>query len=94
MSDDVFTPAMLAKRWGCHVATVRQLIHSGRLAAFRVGPKLLRVTAVAVADFESRSATPCPTADAAPRVEAGQAALSAVLLAYRLLPTPLAGRGR
>lgn len=38
----VFTPAMLAERWGCSEGQIRKMISTGALPAFRVG-KLWRV---------------------------------------------------
>ncbi|WP_425440060.1 excisionase family DNA-binding protein [Rhodovulum kholense] len=43
---------MLAERWGCSGETVRAMIRDGRLPAFRVGGRLLRVSAQTVRDFE------------------------------------------
>ncbi|MFN3275475.1 MAG: helix-turn-helix domain-containing protein [Paracoccus sp. (in: a-proteobacteria)] len=42
---------MLAERWDCSAETVRAMIRSGTLPAFRVG-KMMRVTAKAVEDYE------------------------------------------
>ncbi|WP_420029731.1 excisionase family DNA-binding protein [Rhodovulum sulfidophilum] len=47
-----YTPDMLAERWGCSGETVRAMIRDGRLPAFRVGGRLLRVSAQTVKDFE------------------------------------------
>lgn len=33
-----FTPEALAERWDCSAETIRQMIHRGELAGFRVGP--------------------------------------------------------
>ena len=43
----------LAERWECSEDTVRALITAGRLPAFRVGGKLLRISAEAVERWES-----------------------------------------
>lgn len=43
--DKPFTPATLAERWGCSPDAVYDLIRSGKLPAFRVGAKLLRIQA-------------------------------------------------
>jgi excisionase family DNA binding protein len=47
-----FTPAQLAERWGCSTRHVRNLVIEGRLRAFRLGGKLLRIPAQAVEEFE------------------------------------------
>ena len=52
---NAFTPATLAQRWGCSPAHVYSLVKSGKLPAFRLGAKLLRIPTQAVEDFE------CPT---------------------------------
>lgn len=49
----VLTPTQIADRWGCSLGVVRNLIHSGQLAAFRVG-KLLRIPEEAVIQFEKK----------------------------------------
>ena len=48
----VYTPATLARRWQCSERHVRNLIRDGKLAAFRVGGKLLRISAAVVEEFE------------------------------------------
>jgi excisionase family DNA binding protein len=47
-----FRPSDLARRWNCSERTVRNLISTGALRAFRLGGKLLRVTQAAVDQFE------------------------------------------
>jgi excisionase family DNA binding protein len=47
-----FTPDTLAKRWLCAPRTVRNLIATGKLPAFRLGGKLLRISQAAVERFE------------------------------------------
>ena len=49
---DVYTPDTLAKRWSCSVHTVRNLIHDGKVRAFRVG-HALRISAKEVERFEA-----------------------------------------
>ena len=46
-----YTPEMLADRWDCSPETVRAMIRSGTLPAFRVG-RMMRITAKAVEDYE------------------------------------------
>ncbi|WP_108500505.1 helix-turn-helix domain-containing protein [Paracoccus indicus] len=46
-----YTPEMLADRWDCSGETVRAMIRSGTLPAFRVG-RMMRITAKAVEDYE------------------------------------------
>ena len=48
----VFTPAMVAKRWGCSERHVRNLVDSGKLPSFRLGGKLIRIRAVDVETVE------------------------------------------
>ena len=45
-------PADLARRWQCSERTVRNLIATGALPAFRLGGKLLRISHAAVERFE------------------------------------------
>ncbi|WP_121068292.1 helix-turn-helix domain-containing protein [Chachezhania antarctica] len=47
-----YTPEQLAVRWDCSAETVRAMIRSGSLPAFRVGGKLLRIARQTVEDFE------------------------------------------
>ena len=47
-----FTPETLAERWLCSAETVRQLVHQGRLRAFRVG-RMIRIPLVAVEEYEN-----------------------------------------
>jgi hypothetical protein len=53
----VFSPLTLSQNWGCSERHVRNLIASGKLRAFRLGDKLLRITAEAAEDFQCRQAT-------------------------------------
>lgn len=46
-----FTPETLAERWSCSAEKVRQMIHCGELAGFRLG-KLFRIPAVEVEKYE------------------------------------------
>lgn len=50
----VYTPAMLAVRWACSEQHVRNMIRSGRLRAFGLGGKLLRIRGEDVERFESQ----------------------------------------
>ena len=52
--ETVFTPKLLAERWGCSAQTVRDAITDGTLSGFRVG-RLMRVRDEAVLAFERRS---------------------------------------
>src|SRR5262249_31097023 len=54
---DIYTPATLAREWRCSERHIRNLISNGKLSAFRLGGKLLRITAEAVGDFECRNLT-------------------------------------
>jgi excisionase family DNA binding protein len=53
MSEKPYTVQGLADRWGCSVWAVYALIKAGRLPAFRLGGKLLRIRAEDVAKWES-----------------------------------------
>ncbi len=54
----VYTPATLAKRWLCSDQHIRNMIERGELKAFRVGGKLVRITAEEAEDYERRNASP------------------------------------
>jgi excisionase family DNA binding protein len=56
----IYTPETLAERWGCSAKHVRTLILSGELRAFQIGPRLLRVTANALEEFEAGPMLPKP----------------------------------
>ncbi|RJE82968.1 DNA-binding protein [Paracoccus onubensis] len=47
-----YTPDQLAERWGCSGETVRSLIRTGKLSAFRVG-RMMRITQATVEEYES-----------------------------------------
>lgn len=49
---EIFTPKELAERWQCRTKTVRELIVSGALRAFHLGPNTLRVSMDAVEEYE------------------------------------------
>ncbi|WP_425291493.1 helix-turn-helix domain-containing protein [Aquamicrobium lusatiense] len=51
----VYTPAMLAERWACSESHVRNLIAQGRLPAFRLGGKLIRIRASDVESYECQT---------------------------------------
>src|SRR5579872_2694452 len=57
MTDRPYTPASLADEWGCSAQHVRNLIDGGKLRAFRLGDKLLRIPADAKREFECRANT-------------------------------------
>ncbi len=50
--ENCLTPEQLAVRWHCSSNTIRNLIVSGKLDAYRVGKKLLRIPAAAVEEYE------------------------------------------
>lgn len=54
-----FTPESLADRWGCAPQHVRALVRQGKLQAFRLGGKLIRISALEVERFEN----PCQATD-------------------------------
>ena len=45
-------PIDVAERWQCSQAHVRALIKSGRLPAFKIGDKLLRIAPEALEEYE------------------------------------------
>jgi len=53
----VYTPAALAREWECSERHIRNLVAAGQLRAFRLGGKLLRITAEAAEDFQCRQTT-------------------------------------
>ena len=52
VDNTAYRPSDLARRWQCSERTVRNLIATGTLPAFRLGGKLLRVSQAAVERFE------------------------------------------
>lgn len=48
-----YTPRMLSERWECSERHIRNLIRDGKLRAFRLGEKLIRITAAEVARADS-----------------------------------------
>jgi excisionase family DNA binding protein len=54
----VYTPVTLARRWQCSSQHIRDMIERGDLKAFRVGGKLLRISAEEVEDYERRNGSP------------------------------------
>ena len=46
------TPETLAAVWGCSPNHIRNLVRRGELRAFRLGPRLIRIPAAAVEEFE------------------------------------------
>jgi excisionase family DNA binding protein len=53
-TDPALRPIDVAERWRCSQAHVRTLIRSGKLPAFKIGNKLLRVSLSAVEEYERR----------------------------------------
>lgn len=49
----VFTPEQVAQMWGCSDNHVRNLIKRGELKAFRLGNKLIRIPADALAEYQT-----------------------------------------
>lgn len=62
MSDHppVYTPSTLAERWQCSERHVRNMIADGKLQAFRLGGKLLRIRPSEVAQIEAIGITQVP----------------------------------
>lgn len=71
-----YSPATLAKRWGCSTTLIYDLLNAGALPGFRAG-KLWRIPAASVAEYEAR---PQPAPD--PVVAAEIAAASAAAPTY------------
>jgi excisionase family DNA binding protein len=53
MNKKYYSPAQLAERWKCSPNTVRNLINSGELPSFRIGQKLIRISAADVKEYEN-----------------------------------------
>lgn len=51
---DVMTLAMVAERWSCSERSVRRLVETRELEAFRLGKKLVRIPRRAVEEYECR----------------------------------------
>ncbi|MEA3533248.1 helix-turn-helix domain-containing protein [Rhizobium sp. CC-YZS058] len=79
----VFTPAMVAKRWGCSERHVRNLIESGKLPSFRLGGKLIRIRAVDVETVEKLLEDSHLAEADADASTTGQAAISTVQTAAK-----------
>lgn len=47
-----YSPRMLAERWECSEAHIRQMVAKGELTAFRLGGKLIRISAEEVEKVE------------------------------------------
>ncbi len=54
----VYTPETLAERWLCSGRHIRSMIARGDLKGFRLGGKLLRISAEEVENYESRNGSP------------------------------------
>lgn len=52
--ETIYTPKLLAERWGCSEQIIRTAIKEGTLPAFRVG-RLMRIRGQAVCAFEQRN---------------------------------------
>ncbi|MBD3844232.1 helix-turn-helix domain-containing protein [Bosea sp. SSUT16] len=57
---------MLAERWQCSERHIRNQIAAGRLRAFRVGGKLLRISMDAVEEYECQSIACASTEGSSP----------------------------
>lgn len=51
----VYSPAELAKAWGCSERHIRNMVDRGELQAFRMGQKLIRIPAKAVEDYQCQN---------------------------------------
>lgn len=52
-----YTPESLALEWGCSARHIRNLIADGRLRAWRLGGRLLRIPPEAVEEFVCQNTT-------------------------------------
>ena len=52
MTSRPYTCEQVADLWGCSPNHVRNLIHRGELRAFRLGARLIRIPADAIAEYE------------------------------------------
>jgi excisionase family DNA binding protein len=55
LPDPPFTPKMLAQRWGCSRQYIHTLLQQGRLKSFRLGERLVRISAEEVKRWEEQS---------------------------------------
>lgn len=62
----VYSVSSLADHWSCGPDTIRSLIKSGDLPAFKLGGKLLRIRADEVERFECRSIASNDTVEPSP----------------------------
>lgn len=53
----VMTPEQVAARWECSPSTVRREVATGRLPAFRLGGKLLRIKLSDVEQYECQNSS-------------------------------------
>ncbi|MFC3059642.1 excisionase family DNA-binding protein [Paenirhodobacter populi] len=53
MESILFTPDMLAERWGCSGETIRKMVRSGQIYSFRVGKRSIRIPYTAVEEYEN-----------------------------------------
>ena len=60
-----FSPETLAERWGCSSEKIRQMVHSGELAGFRLG-KLIRIKAIEVERYECSQSEVTNLTDSSP----------------------------
>ena len=54
MTSVPYSPETLAERWGCSAQKIRNMIHAGELAGFRLG-KLIRIPASEVERYECQN---------------------------------------
>lgn len=64
---EYYTPATLAKRWGCHTETVCDLLRAGKLKGFKLGHQW-RITDAARLEYETGGGTAETTDAAKPRL--------------------------
>lgn len=78
-SPHALTVTMLAERWGTSDTFVYDEIKRGRLRAFRLGAKLIRIRLDAVEEYEAagivQAEAPAPLPDQSPRSDAAVARL-------------------
>jgi len=57
-----FSTATLSERWDCSEQHIRDLVNTGKLAAFRVG-RMMRIQAKVVREFECQTSKPSSTVE-------------------------------
>jgi excisionase family DNA binding protein len=75
----VMTPEQVAVRWECSPSTVRREVAAGRLPAFRLGGKLLRIKLSDVEQYECQNSSSSDFAEDGPSPSTSQELASVVI---------------